>query len=347
MVLCRTLLSVILLLSIACVGVVTKVSASTGEVAGKEGDRGIKGAEGPAGPTGPCPPGEGKQVTCPSKSAETSCSSTPSDSTDARTCTQTEAEEPHPRVPDATALVPPLLPPGPVDPKGSHGSQGSGKASCSEGGESDVNCPSDSAETSCSSTPSDSNDGRTCTQVAGNGHNSDQPPGTAGERGDQGPAGTVGTRQGSDTQTGSDPGSSSAHPNASLPSESTTEERRDPSPTDSQTEQRGGITTEESVANQGGDAAQPSSSSSSSTTESAGAADNETKENGTSSAESESTGEQSTSTTTTTTTTTTTLHPDPANNKKGDADSSSSISSSVWVRLPLLIVVTLACILVC
>ncbi|ORC83754.1 uncharacterized protein TM35_000581170 [Trypanosoma theileri] len=50
---------------------------------------------------------------------------------------------------------------------------------------------------------------------------------------------------------------------------------------------------------------------------------------------------------TTTTTTTTTLPPEPINNKKGDADSSSSISSSVWVRVPLLIVVTLACILVC
>ncbi|ORC83643.1 uncharacterized protein TM35_000621170 [Trypanosoma theileri] len=48
----------------------------------------------------------------------------------------------------------------------------------------------------------------------------------------------------------------------------------------------------------------------------------------------------------TTTTTTTTLPPKIANNKKGDADSS-SISSSVWVRVPLLIVVTLACILVC
>ncbi|ORC83476.1 uncharacterized protein TM35_000681080 [Trypanosoma theileri] len=56
--------------------------------------------------------------------------------------------------------------------------------------------------------------------------------------------------------------------------------------------------------------------------------------------------EESTSTSTTTTTTTT-LPPELANNKKGDADSSSSISSSVWVRVPLLIVVTLACILVC
>ncbi|ORC83681.1 uncharacterized protein TM35_000601120 [Trypanosoma theileri] len=51
--------------------------------------------------------------------------------------------------------------------------------------------------------------------------------------------------------------------------------------------------------------------------------------------------------TTTTTTTTTTLPPELTNSKKGDADSSSSISSSVWVRVPLLIVVTLACIVVC
>ncbi|ORC84226.1 uncharacterized protein TM35_000471210 [Trypanosoma theileri] len=46
-------------------------------------------------------------------------------------------------------------------------------------------------------------------------------------------------------------------------------------------------------------------------------------------------------------TTTTTLPPELTNNKKGDADSSSSISSSVWVRVPLLIVVTLSCILMC
>ncbi|ORC83971.1 uncharacterized protein TM35_000521150 [Trypanosoma theileri] len=51
--------------------------------------------------------------------------------------------------------------------------------------------------------------------------------------------------------------------------------------------------------------------------------------------------------TTNTTTTTTTLPPELTNNKKGDADSSSSMSNSVWVRVPLLIVVTLACILVC
>ncbi|ORC84440.1 uncharacterized protein TM35_000451780 [Trypanosoma theileri] len=50
---------------------------------------------------------------------------------------------------------------------------------------------------------------------------------------------------------------------------------------------------------------------------------------------------------TTSTTTTTTLPPELTNNKKGDADSSSSICSSVWVRVPLLIVVTLGCILVC
>ncbi|ORC83628.1 uncharacterized protein TM35_000621020 [Trypanosoma theileri] len=64
-------------------------------------------------------------------------------------------------------------------------------------------------------------------------------------------------------------------------------------------------------------------------------------------AQNESTSTQEgTADNTVTTTTTTTLPPEPTNNKKGDADSS-SISSSVWVRVPLLIVVTLACILVC
>ncbi|ORC83855.1 uncharacterized protein TM35_000551240 [Trypanosoma theileri] len=60
------------------------------------------------------------------------------------------------------------------------------------------------------------------------------------------------------------------------------------------------------------------------------------------------------STTTSTTTTTNIIPPVPGINNnnimpnvKGDADSSSSISSSVWVRVLLLIVVTLACILVC
>ncbi|ORC92416.1 uncharacterized protein TM35_000031690 [Trypanosoma theileri] len=60
------------------------------------------------------------------------------------------------------------------------------------------------------------------------------------------------------------------------------------------------------------------------------------------------------STSPTTNTTTNTIPPIPAisnntimPNLRGDADSSSSISSSVWVRVPLLIVVTLACILVC
>ncbi|ORC83931.1 uncharacterized protein TM35_000531150 [Trypanosoma theileri] len=63
--------------------------------------------------------------------------------------------------------------------------------------------------------------------------------------------------------------------------------------------------------------------------------------------EGENTDTTTTTTSTTTTTTTSTLPPELTNNKKGDADSSSSISSSVWVRVPLLIVVTLACILVC
>ncbi|KAH9589200.1 hypothetical protein LSM04_003910 [Trypanosoma melophagium] len=56
------------------------------------------------------------------------------------------------------------------------------------------------------------------------------------------------------------------------------------------------------------------------------------------------------STTTTKTTPSPTVHANSSDKKpnvKGDADSSSSISSmrSVWVRVPLLIVVTLACIL--
>ncbi|ORC81589.1 uncharacterized protein TM35_001121060 [Trypanosoma theileri] len=76
----------------------------------------------------------------------------------------------------------------------------------------------------------------------------------------------------------------------------------------------------------------------------------ENTENGTTSEGGESTintADWGNAESTTTTTTTTTLPPEPINNKKGDADSSSSISSSVWVRVPLLIVVTLACILVC
>ncbi|ORC92412.1 uncharacterized protein TM35_000031650 [Trypanosoma theileri] len=100
-------------------------------------------------------------------------------------------------------------------------------------------------------------------------------------------------------------------------------------------------------------ASQQPSSSNTTVTESTSGPDTST-ENGSTSAGTESTSTQSTdvgntetSTTTTTTTTTTTLPPETVNNKKGDADSSSSISSSVWVRVPLLIVVTLACILVC
>ncbi|ORC83415.1 uncharacterized protein TM35_000721180 [Trypanosoma theileri] len=110
--------------------------------------------------------------------------------------------------------------------------------------------------------------------------------------------------------------------------------------------------TGETTARQGSESTEASTSSpSSSPTESARGADAETPNNATSSAERESTDNQNetgnTETTTSTTTTTTTLPPELTNNKKGDADSSSSISSSVWVRVPLLIVVTLACILVC
>ncbi|ORC82360.1 uncharacterized protein TM35_000921040 [Trypanosoma theileri] len=82
-----------------------------------------------------------------------------------------------------------------------------------------------------------------------------------------------------------------------------------------------------------------------------GGSDATTNEKERTPAESERTNNQETSSaeseSNTTTITTTTLPPELTNNKKGDADSSSSISSSVWVRVPLLIVVTLACILVC
>ncbi|ORC84540.1 uncharacterized protein TM35_000431080 [Trypanosoma theileri] len=76
-----------------------------------------------------------------------------------------------------------------------------------------------------------------------------------------------------------------------------------------------------------------------------------TNENDPSSAGTANSGDETTTnneeSTSISTTTTTTLPPELTNNKKGDADSSSSINSSVWVRVPLLIVVTLACILVC
>ncbi|ORC83647.1 uncharacterized protein TM35_000621210, partial [Trypanosoma theileri] len=107
-------------------------------------------------------------------------------------------------------------------------------------------------------------------------------------------------------------------------------------------------TTEEGESKQGSETEQPSSSNTSATGSDVGS-NAATTENGTSSAESESPSIQesagNTDTDTTTTTTTTTLPPELTNNKKGDADSSSSISSSVWVRVPLLIVVTLSCIL--
>ncbi|ORC82506.1 uncharacterized protein TM35_000901040 [Trypanosoma theileri] len=120
---------------------------------------------------------------------------------------------------------------------------------------------------------------------------------------------------------------------------------------DGQTERNGTSATEEGGSKQGSETAQPSPSSNNSATGSDVGSDAASPENGTSSAESESSNKQqgagNADTETTTTTTTTTLPPELTNNKKGDADSSSSISSSVWMRVPLLIVVTLACILVC
>ncbi|ORC83853.1 uncharacterized protein TM35_000551220, partial [Trypanosoma theileri] len=128
--------------------------------------------------------------------------------------------------------TPPSAPltPGPANPKGD---QDSGKASCPDGEGSDDNCRSESADTSCSSTPSDSTDGRTCPQTAVQKPNHDQSGGAADGPTDE--RGTVGSGQVSDTHTGSGPVSPSAHPTASPPSQSTTEERRDPSPTVPQT----------------------------------------------------------------------------------------------------------------
>ncbi|ORC80085.1 uncharacterized protein TM35_001821010, partial [Trypanosoma theileri] len=86
--------------------------------------------------------------------------------------------------------TPPSAPltPGPANPKSA---QDSGKASCLDEGESDDNCHSESADTSCSSTPSDSTVGHTCPQTAVQKPNHDElgaaaaPP---GERGEQGPS---------------------------------------------------------------------------------------------------------------------------------------------------------------
>ncbi|ORC81940.1 uncharacterized protein TM35_001021050 [Trypanosoma theileri] len=106
--------------------------------------------------------------------------------------------------------------------------------------------------------------------------------------------------------------------------------------------------TGETTSNQGGEAAAETSTSPTNTSEIENATDAASTENNTPAAGSESTNNQEgDAENTETTTTTTTLPPELTNNKKGDADSSSSISSSVWVRVPLLIVVTLACILVC
>ncbi|ORC84218.1 uncharacterized protein TM35_000471130 [Trypanosoma theileri] len=107
--------------------------------------------------------------------------------------------------------------------------------------------------------------------------------------------------------------------------------------------------TDESAAEVEGTEAQPSPSPTNSTQENTGD-NNANVENGSTtegSASSNNPANEESTSTTTTTTTTTTLPPELTNNKKGDADSSSIISSSVWVRVPLLIVVTLACILVC
>ncbi|ORC83928.1 uncharacterized protein TM35_000531120, partial [Trypanosoma theileri] len=104
---CRNLFSVVLLLSIACAGVVTDVSATTGQAAREEGEAGVPGTK------GSCPSaGEGSDANCPSESAETSCSP---DANDGRTCPQPEVEKRNTNVPGAAAGLPP---PAPHDPQG-------------------------------------------------------------------------------------------------------------------------------------------------------------------------------------------------------------------------------------
>ncbi|ORC80672.1 uncharacterized protein TM35_001501020 [Trypanosoma theileri] len=118
---------------------------------------------------------------------------------------------------------------------------------------------------------------------------------------------------------------------------------------DGQTGNSGNNITGETAANQRNKATQPSSSSSNKPdTGNAGESETTLTENGTASTERESTNNQEgVESNTDNTTTLTTLPPELTNSKKGDGDSSSSISSSVWVRVPLLIVVTLSCILLC
>ncbi|ORC83416.1 uncharacterized protein TM35_000721190 [Trypanosoma theileri] len=148
-------------------------------------------------------------------------------------------------------------------------------------------------------------------------------------------------------------------PNKQIPAATSGERSNDPSggdaasPNTSSTPGDGSSSAPARNGQLDGAAPQPSSpSSTNSDTVSSGSSDTANTENGTTSAESESTSNQNDggnadTTTTSNTTTTTTLPPELTNNKKGDADSSSSISSSVWMSASLLIVVTLACILVC
>ncbi|ORC83790.1 uncharacterized protein TM35_000571180 [Trypanosoma theileri] len=192
---------------------------------------------------------------------------------------------------------------------------------------------------------------------------------SSGEPGKQGPSGQSGegsnvsgrTEENQEVNKGIPPvttvtpeSSTSALTPDPNPSEGSVVESSD----DGQTGGKGNNTTRESENGDNNGSAEPQPSADSpntSATVSGDGSDNATPGNGTTPAESELTSNQegvadnteTTPSTTTTTTTTTTLPPELTNNKKGDADSSNSISSSVWVRMPLLIVVTLACILVC
>ncbi|ORC83373.1 uncharacterized protein TM35_000741200 [Trypanosoma theileri] len=113
---------------------------------------------------------------------------------------------------------------------------------------------------------------------------------------------------------------------------------------DGQTESNVASTTEEGGSKQGDETVQPSPSPTTSDKESGDGSDAANAGNDSTTTGSVSTNNQDgagNADTDTDTTTTTTLPPELSNNKKGDADSSSSISSSVWVRVPLLIVAVL------
>ncbi|ORC83477.1 uncharacterized protein TM35_000681090 [Trypanosoma theileri] len=318
------------------VWVATDVSASTGSAAGKTGDRG-----GP-GPKGSCPSaGEGNEVTCPSESADTSCSH---DSNDGGTCTQTSGKGQKPNVRSAAPgpagergeQGPPPPATDPHDPQGERSLPGQVSVVSSSSG---LDLGGQAAETLRDQHTGNGLNDRTSVGSVSKGKKADTDKNEQEQDEHLRNTANVEQRPPAGDSTKADTSVSQTDASSITPSRGETaggSHSEDPS---APTPQNTGNT--------------PSNSSTVDNAVSSDAA-KDLSNAATSSAESESTRNQNgegaggtESTTNTTTTTTTTLPPEPANNKKGYADSSSSISSSVWVRVPLLIVVTLACILVC